>query len=153
MDFALGVLPNKASQTAVYDKDKKLQDWIEMDSNYTFCFSLFKDDLIAIKKKGMGEEVLCYYESFNQSNSSITIAKHDNKAKEDLSDLNIDERNIFKRDINKKTGAIKIIGEGVGIKTLETFEKWQVSPSGEVQKVEFESRQEIKLKSSPKRKG
>lgn len=153
MDFALGVLPNKASQTAVYDKDKKLQDWIEMDSNYTFCFSLFKDDLIAIKKKGMGEEVLCYYESFNQSNSSITIAKHDNKAKEDLSDLNIDERNIFKRDINKKTGVIKIIGEGVGIKTLETFEKWQVSPLGEVQKVEFESRQEIKLKSSPKRKG
>lgn len=152
MDFALGVLPNKASQTAVYNKDKKLQDWIEMDSNYTFCFSLFKDDLIAIKKKGMGEEVLCYYEAFNQSNSSIIIAKHDNKAKEDLSDLNIDERKIFKRDINKKTGVIKIIGEGIGIKTLKTFEKYQVSPLGEVQKAEFESRQEIKLKSSPKRK-
>lgn len=161
MDYALGILPNDACPTSVTNsKTKNLTEWIPMDSNYTFCFSLFTNDLVCIKKKktdkkGMENPVIGYYEGINPSNSSITIAKHDNYSqKEDLNDLSSDEREIFKRKVYKKTGKIEIIGEGVGIRNLEIFEKWQVSPLG---KKDFkangdkrEIRQEIRLKSSPK---
>lgn len=53
MDFALKVLPNKA---VVQGKDKKsglIKDWILMDENYEFCFSLYKDSLILIQTKDM----------------------------------------------------------------------------------------------------
>lgn len=157
MDYALGILPNNACPTSVTNsKTKNLTEWIPMDSNYTFCFSLFTNDLVCVKKKktdkkGMENPVIGYYEGINPSNSSITIAKHDNYSqKEDLSDLSSDEREIFKRKVDKKTGKIEIIGEGVGIRNLEIFEKWQVSPLGEVKKAKFKKRENISLKSTPK---
>ena len=157
MDYALGILPNNACPTSVTNsKTKNLTEWIPMDSNYTFCFSLFTNDLVCVKKKktdkkGMENPVIGYYEGINPSNSSITIAKHDNYSqKEDLSDLSSDEREIFKRKVDKKTGKIEIIGEGVGIRNLEIFEKWQVSPLGEVKKAKFKKRKNISLKSTPK---
>lgn len=157
MDYALGILPNDACPTSVTNsKTKNLTEWIPMDSNYTFCFSLFTNDLVCVKKKktdkkGMENPVIGYYEGINPSNSSITIAKHDNYSqKEDLSDLSSDEREIFKRKVDKKTGKIEIIGEGVGIRNLEIFEKWQVSPLGEVKKAKFKKRENISLKSTPK---
>lgn len=157
MDYALGILPNNACPTSVTNsKTKNLTEWIPMDSNYTFCFSLFTNDLVCVKKKktdkkGMENPVIGYYEGINPSNSSITIAKHDNYSqKEDLSDLSSDEREIFKRKVDKKTGKIEIIGEGVGIRNLEIFEKWQVSPLGKVKKAEFKKRENISLKSTPK---
>lgn len=149
MDFALGVLPNMACPTSVTDKKtQNLVEWVVLDSSYVFCFSLFPNDLILIKKSGMDEGVYCYYENFNPSNSSLTIAKHDNKAKEDLSDLSEDEKILFKHKAEK--GVVKIIGEGVGIRNLKIFEKYQVSPLGEVKKAEFKERENISLKSSPK---
>ncbi|MDE5591911.1 MAG: type II CRISPR RNA-guided endonuclease Cas9, partial [Helicobacter sp.] len=42
MDFALGILPNKAVVGGKHEG--VIKDWLEMDSNYEFCFSLFKDD-------------------------------------------------------------------------------------------------------------
>lgn len=157
MDYALGILPNDACPTSVTNsKTKNLTEWIPMDSNYTFCFSLFTNDLVCVKKKktdkkGMENPVIGYYEGINPSNSSITIAKHDNYSqKEDLSDLSSDEREIFKRKVDKKTGKIEIIGEGVGIRNLEIFEKWQVSPLGKVKKAKFKKRENISLKSTPK---
>ena len=157
MDYALGILPNNACPTSVTNsKTKNLTEWIPMDSNYTFCFSLFTNDLVCVKKKktdkkGMENPVIGYYEGINPSNSSITIAKHDNYSqKEDLSDLSSDEREIFKRKVDKKTGKIEIIGEGVGIRNLEIFEKWQVSPLGEVKKAKFKKQENISLKSTLK---
>ncbi len=143
MDFALGILPNKAVATGK-DKDGVIKDWIEMDSNYDFCFSLFKDDLILVRKKEMKEPELCYFVSFGVSTASIQVEKHNNK----FEGLSENEKILYSNATQKE-----VAGKSIGIQNLKIFEKWQVSPLGEKQKAEFETRQEIKLKSSPKRKG
>lgn len=143
MDFALGILPNKAVATGK-DEDGVIKDWIEMNSNYSFCFSLFKDDLILVQKKEMKEAELCYFVSFGVSTASIQVEKHNNK----FEGLSENEKNLYSNATQKE-----VVGKSIGIQNLKTFEKYQVSPLGEAHKAEFESRQEIKLKSSPKRKG
>ncbi|MBT0611937.1 hypothetical protein [Campylobacter hyointestinalis] len=97
MDFALGILPNKA---CVKGKDNQgnIKDWLEMDENYEFKFSLFKDDLIRIQKSGMSEAVVCYYNSFNVSSCSISVEKHNADAK-DLSD---NEKLLYSSSKNKR---------------------------------------------------
>ena len=163
MDFALGIRPNKAVATGE-DEDGVIKDWIEMDSNYTFCFSLFKDDLISVKKKEMKKAEFCYFVGFDTDSSRIIVAKHNN----DYQTMTENECKLFTlKEKKKKQKTLndeednqerieteyKIIGGRTGIQNLETFEKYQVSPLGEKQKVEFEDRQEIKLKSSSKTKG
>ncbi len=143
MDFALGILPNKAVVQGKSKEDGVIKDWIEMDSNYTFCFSLFKDDLILVQKKEMEKAELCYFVSFGSANAQINVEKHNNKF-EGLSE----NEKIFYSNATQK----KVEGKSIGIQNLKTFEKYQVSPLGEVQKAEFESRQNITLKSNPKRK-
>ncbi len=143
MDFALGILPNKAVATGK-DEDGVIKDWIEMNSNYSFCFSLFKDDLILVQKKEMKEAELCYFVSFGVSTASIQVEKHNNK----FEGLSENEKNLYSNATQKE-----VVGKSIGIQNLKTFEKYQVSPLGEAHKAEFESRQEIKLKNSPKRKG
>ena len=142
MDFALGILPNKA---VVIGKDKEgvIKDWIEMDSNYTFCFSLFKDDLILVQKKEMEKPELCYFISFGVATASIQAEKHNNK----FEGLSENEKILYSNATQKE-----VVGKSIGIQNLKVFEKYQVSPLGEVQKAEFEPRQTIRLKSSPKRK-
>ena len=144
MDFALGILPNKA---VVIGKDKEgvIKDWIEMDSNYTFCFSLFKDDLILVQKKEMEKPELCYYKRFKTSGASIEIIKHDNR----VDNITKNQEKIFKLKFDSDK---KMLDESlIGIQNLKVFEKWQVSPLGEKQRAEFESRQAIRLKSSPRK--
>lgn len=145
MDFALGILPNKA---VVGGKDKEgvIKDWLEMDSNYGFCFSLFKDDLILVQKKEMEKAELCYFKRFKTSGASIEIVKHDNKA----DNLSGNQEKIFKVKCEDNQ---KILDESlISIQNLKTFEKYQVSPLGEIQKAESMPRQAISLKSSPKNK-
>lgn len=168
MDFALGILPSKAVVSTPTDYKKQYQtikDWIEMDSNHTFCFSLFKDDLILVQKKEMEKAELCYFVGFDTDGSRIIVAKHNN----DYQKMTENEYKLFtlkkkkkkqkvsnnaNKEDNQETQEIegKIIGGRTGIQNLKTFEKYQVSPLGEVQKAEFEPRQDIALKSSPKRK-
>ncbi|AWI34464.1 type II CRISPR RNA-guided endonuclease Cas9 [Helicobacter apodemus] len=146
MDFAFGEWPNKAVATGK-DEDGVIKDWIEMDSDYDFCFSLFKDDLIKVKKKKMKEAEFCYFKRFKTSGASIEIVKHDNRA----DNLNGNQEKIFKVKLENNQ---KILDKSlISIQNLEIFEKWQVSPLGKVQKAVPESRQGIKLKSSLKRKG
>ncbi len=162
MDFALGILPNKAVAIGK-DKEGVIKDWIKMDSNYTFCFSLFKDDLILVQKKEMEKAELCYFVGFDTDSSRIIVAKHNN----DYQTMTENECKLFTlKEKKKKQKTLndeednqerietedKIIGGRTGIQNLKTFEKYQVSPLGEVQKAEFEPRQNITLKSSPKRK-
>lgn len=147
MDFALGILPNKAvvSTPNSYKKQyQTIKDWIEMDSHYPFCFSLFKDDLILVQKKEMEKAELCYFVSFGVSTASIQVEKHNNK----FEGLSENEKILYSNATQKE-----VAGKSIGIQNLKIFEKWQISPLGEKQKAEFETRQEIKLKSSPKRKG
>lgn len=142
MDFALGILPNKA---VVGGKDKSgiIKDWLKMDSNYEFCFSLFKDDLILVQKKEMSKAELCYFKRFKTSGPSIEVAKHDNFAK----NITPNQEQIFKLSEDR----LSIEESMIAFQNLEVFEKWQVSPLGEVSKAEFKEREPIALKSTPKR--
>lgn len=142
MDFALGILPNKA---VVGGKDKSgvIKDWLEMDSSYEFCFSLFKDDLILVQKKEMSKAELCYFKRFKTSGPSIEVTKHDNFAK----NITPNQEQIFKLSEDR----LSIEESMIAFQNLKVFEKWQVSPLGEVSKVEFKEREPIALKSTPKR--
>lgn len=144
MDYALGKLPNKA---VVSGKDKAgvIKEWLEMDENYEFCFSLFTDDLLFVRKKEMSKAEWCYFVNFTTSTASINVEKHDNH----FTTLTDNQKLLF---TNATPQEVK--GLSIGIQNLKVFEKWQVSPLG---KKDFkangdkrEIRQEIRLKSSPK---
>ena len=141
MDYALGKLPNKA---VVSGKDKVgvIKDWLEMDEKYEFCFSLFKDDLIKVQKKEMKGAELCYFKRFKTSGPSIEVVKHDNFVK----NITPNQEQIFKLSKDR----LSIEESMIAFQNLEIFEKWQVSPLGEVKKAEFKKRENISLKSTPK---
>lgn len=78
-------------------------DWILIDKNYSFKFSLYKDELIKIKRKGK-EPVVGYFVGANISNSSV--------------DLMLPDRSESKVNI--------------GIRRTECFEKYHVDLLGNV---------------------
>lgn len=141
MDYALGKLPNKA---VVSGKDKAgvIKEWLEMDENYEFCFSLFKDDLLLVQKKEMSKAELCYFKRFKTSGPSIEVVKHDNFVK----NITPNQEQIFKLSKDR----LSIEESMIAFQNLEIFEKWQVSPLGEVKKAKFKKRENISLKSTPK---
>lgn len=141
MDYALGKLPNKA---VVGGKDKAgvIKEWLEMDENYEFCFSLFKDDLLLVQKKEMNKAELCYFKRFKTSGPSIEVVKHDNFVK----NITPNQEQIFKLSKDR----LSIEESMIAFQNLEIFEKWQVSPLGEVKKAKFKKRENISLKSTPK---
>lgn len=162
MDYALGKLPNKA---VVGGKDKAgvIKEWLEMDENYEFCFSLFKDDLLLVQKKEMSKAELCYFTDFSSSTAGINFEKHDSfyvnlsenqrklfTAKQPVKGGKKEWKDKTPEEIEQLEKARKIIGGFVTIEDLEIFEKWQVSPLGEVKKAKFKKRENISLKSTPK---
>ncbi|WP_307983839.1 type II CRISPR RNA-guided endonuclease Cas9 [uncultured Helicobacter sp.] len=141
MDFALGILPNKA---VVQGKDKNdvIKDWLEMDSSYEFIFSLYKDDLLLVQKKEMAEPELCYFVSFDTSGASIKVAKHDNN----FSTLTENQKLLFSNATKEE-----VVGKSIGIQNLKVFEKWQVSVLGEVKRTQSYPRENISLASKAKK--
>lgn len=132
MDFAKGILPNKAVGT---------KEWIDMNEDYEFLFSIFPNDLLCIKKKGMEKAELCYYVSFDIGGSGVIKAEfHSNH----LVSLTGNQKLLFSEAKQEK------VQGRISIQNLETFEKWQVSPLGEVKKAKFKKRENISLKSTPK---
>lgn len=105
-DFVKKQLPNKAIRIN--------KDWIEMDENYNFKFSLYPNDLIKIKKKGEEEKYL-YYQSTHRGTGAINTIT-----------------------IN---GEEKI--EGIGVKNLEVLEKYEVDMLGNISKVKREERKGV----------
>lgn len=142
MDFALGILPNKAVVSGKDTKSKVIKDWLEMDSCYEFCFSLFKDDVIEVQKRDMEKPELAYFVSLNTSSASIALVKHDNK----FETLTSNQAKLFS---NAKEN--NVIVEGLGIQNLKVFKKYKVSPLGEIKEAKYEPRQPIALKTSPKK--
>lgn len=142
MDFALGILPNKAVVSGKDTKSKVIKDWLEMDSCYEFCFSLFKDDVIEVQKSDMEKPELAYFVSLNTSSASIALVKHDNK----FETLTSNQAKLFS---NAKEN--NVIVEGLGIQNLKVFKKYKVSPLGEIKEAKYEPRQPIALKTSPKK--
>ena len=141
MDFALGILPNKA---VVVGKDQNgvIKDWLEMDSSYEFIFSLYKDDVILVQKKEMQRPELCYFVSFDTSGASIKVAKHDNN----FSTLTENQKLLFSNATKEE-----VVGKSIGIQNLKVFEKWQVSVLGEVKRTQSYPRENISLASKAKK--
>ena len=133
MDFAKGILPNKAVGT---------KEWIDMNEDYEFLFSIFPNDLLYIKKKGMEKAELCYYVKFDIGGGQIAFKSHDNR----LQSLTENQIKLY----GTKDPTEENVQGRVGIQNLEIFEKWQVSPLGEVKKAKFKKRENISLKSTPK---
>lgn len=136
MDFALGILPNKA---VVVGKDKSgvIKDWLEMDSSYEFIFSLYKDDVLLVQKKEMQKPELCYFVNFVSSNAQINVEKHDNS----FSTLTDNQKLLFSNATQED-----VSGKSIGIQNLQVFEKYQVSILGQVAPAPFHPRQDITLK-------
>ena len=141
MDFALGVLPNKA---VVSGKEKSgiIKDWLEMDCSYEFCFSLFKDDVIKVQKKDMQEAEFGYFVSLGTATASIAIIKHDNK----FENLTPNQAKLFSNATQKE-----VVAKSLGIQNLKVFEKYKVSPLGELKPAKYEPREPIALKTTPKK--
>lgn len=60
--------------------DKPEAEWTLMDSSFTFCFSLYPNDLVRICFKGK-PTVLGYYRRMNRTNGQVEVMAHDrNKA-------------------------------------------------------------------------
>ena len=108
-DTALKFTPNYLCASG---KDQK--DWPLIDESYLFCFSLFKNDLVKLRKKD-GTEIIGYFNSMHRSHASIAITIHDNSE----------------------------IISGIGVKSLLEFEKYSVNYFGEIFKIKGEKRLEL----------
>lgn len=136
-DFAIGRLPNKA--IVQKGKSEVIKDWLEMDENYEFCFSLFKDDLVSIQSKEMDKPVYAYYVGATSSVGALTFRHHSNCVGDD-------EKSFFKTQ--ESSG---FLAQNCGIQTLKTFKKCIVSVLGEITEADFEPRKDVRLKTTKKR--
>ena len=126
-DFAKKVLPNKA--IAIGKKDGVIKDWIEMDENYEFCFSLFKNDCVLIQTKKMQEAVLAIYKSTNSSTASLSF-EHLSKYQ-----LKNTSEEVFFTDTDKKENKKLFSKSNCGIQGLKIFKKVKISPLGEIKEL------------------
>ena len=120
-DFVKDKLPNKAIVQS-QAKDTTPRDWIEMDKQYRFIFSIYKNELIEIKTKKIQNKIQGYFVSAHSSTGNITIKSHNNK-----------ELNGFKikNNVSCKT---------LGIQTALYIKKYQVSPLGDINEIKSEKR-------------
>ena len=95
-------------------RNREEKDWIEMTEDYNFKFSLYPNDLVKIKKKN-DKEIIAYYTGTDRSTAAITLLKPD--------------------------GSESI--RGIGVKSLETFEKYQVDILGNISKIKKEKREGV----------
>lgn len=94
---------------------KDENEWIDMTDEYSFKFSLYPNDLVKIKKKNE-KEFFAYYNVTQRSTAAINVLM-----------------------VN---GEDKIAG--IGVKSLEIFEKYQVDVLGNISKVKKEKREGVK---------
>ena len=94
--------------------NKNEDKWTEMTEAYNFRFSLYPNDLVKIKKKDE-KEFYAYYNSTHRGTAAINLLA-----------------------VN---GEKKI--EGIGVKKLEIFEKYQVDVLGNISKVKGEKREGV----------
>ena len=93
---------------------KDEEDWIEMTDEYKFKFSLYPNDLVRIKKKGE-KEFFAYYTSTHRGTGAINTLVVNGEKKID----------------------------GIGVKSLEIFEKYQVDVLGNISKIKKEKREGV----------
>jgi len=109
------VLPNRAI-VAAKDED----EWLLMDDSFEFCFSMYSNDLVQIKRKGK-VDILAYYASTGRATESISLWSHDRS------------KNVG------KDGQI----QSVGIKTAISVNKFNVDVLGNIYPAPAEVRREL----------
>ncbi|MBA1438175.1 MAG: type II CRISPR RNA-guided endonuclease Cas9 [Epsilonproteobacteria bacterium] len=118
-DFVKETLPNKA----IVPGNKP---WLEMDENYEFMFSFYKNDLMEIKTKKTAKkesvQILGYYDSTHSSTANLTLKSHDGKKE-----------------------------FSYGSQNLVFIKKYQVDPLGNYVAVKQEKRQGTKKQNKRKR--
>ena len=141
-DFAAGRLPNKA---IVSSKKGEFKDWLEMDEDYEFCFSLFKNDAVRIQTNKMEKPVIAIYRELDSSNGAMDFHHHSSYAF-----ANDDEKKFFTRTKNEKDGRRVMCRESCGIQGLKHFSKVSISPIGELKELKPSKRQWLQNKDSKK---
>ena len=107
-------------------------DWLQMDANYKFCFSLHRNDLIEIKHKTKGK-LLSYYAGCHSSTGAINVTLPD-RSLPSCGNSWISDSKLAKMH---ETGAREI--QGIGVKTgLEYFHKYEVDLLGAISRVRCE---------------
>jgi len=125
-DFVKKELPNKA---IVQGKTKEgiPKEWLEMNENYEFKFSLFKDELVEIQtKKTASKEaknIVGYFVSADSGTAKLILKSHDNS-----------ENNGFTRN---SSNSCEI---GLGIQNVVYVKKYQVDTLGNKNEIRQESR-------------
>ncbi len=109
-DIGKEILPNKACVAG-----KPQSQWIEMDVQYTFLFSLYKSDFIKLKKDDI--EMMGYFVSANRGGASIVLDGHDRS----------------------------FLIDAISIRKLKFFKKFQVTPLGDLIEVKKEKRLALNL--------
>lgn len=124
-DIYAKTLPNRAAT-----QGKMFDNWDIMDETYNFKFSLYKNDLIKVKHK-----------------RGITMAKQKNAGDSKMPDAySFVEDLLYFKSFDISTGSCLVIthnncyGARIGIKTLESLEKYQVDVLGNVSRVKKEQR-------------
>ena len=103
-------LPNKAIST-------KSTSWIEMDSTYNFCFSIYPNTLLSINMTGKPEdEIFWYFRKIHRCTGSMTLDSHDRTIKE----------------------------KSISPQKAYSIKKYQVDVLGEYHEVKHEKRQHLK---------
>lgn len=119
-DFIKDKLPNKAIVSGK-TKDGIPKEWLEMDKEYEFLFSIYKNELIEVKTKK--EQFIGYFISAHSGTGAIELKSHDNK-----------EHNIFKRDSSN------VCSKSIGIQNAVFIKKYQVDPLGNINEIKKELR-------------
>lgn len=125
-DFIKKELPNKAI-VAGKNSDGSPKEWLEMDKNYEFLFSVYKNELLEIKtKKTASKEaktIKGYFVSADSATGNIEIKSHNNM-----------EDEIFKRNSSN------VCSMSTGIQNCEYIKKYQVDSLGYISEIKKEQR-------------
>ena len=121
-DFVKDKLPNKAIVPG-NNKDGTKKEWLDMNDNYQFIVSFYKDDLIEVIDKKQ-HSVKGYFGIVDSNSGVINIKNIKGKTKE----------NFFDKKKGKYTNLIKY---GMGIQKVESIKKYQVSPLGKLTQVKL----------------
>jgi CRISPR-associated endonuclease Csn1 len=125
-DFVKKELPNKAIVAGKNDEGSP-KEWLEMDENYEFLFSVYKNELLEIKtKKTASKEakvIQGYFVSAHSGTGNIELKNHHNI-----------ENELFKRDSSN------VCSISTGIQNCEYIKKYQVDPLGNLSEVKKETR-------------